>query len=249
MNFYDDLAPFYHLVFSDWEEGIEAGARRLDEIIRESCLNEAKRVLDVSCGIGTQALGLARLGYAVTASDISPGAVDRARSEADRRELRIDFAVADMREAYDHHRKPFDVVVSFHNSVTHLPTEEDISLAFEQFKKCLVPGGICVINVRDYDAEERGIGMIKPFGVRTENDTRYVVFQVWDFEGDVCDVSLYFVREEERGECRTHVFRTRYYATGIDSLMRLLSQAGFSKVRRLDNPFEGPIVVAVKPDE
>ena len=91
--------------------------------------------------------------------------------------------------------------------------------------------------------------MIKPHGVRMERGTKYIVFQVWDFEGDVCDVSLYFVADSEKGECRTHVFRTRYYATGVDTLMRLMSLAGFSNVRRLDSPQEGPIVVAVKPDE
>jgi hypothetical protein len=103
--------------------------------------------------------------------------------------------------------------------------------------------------VRDYDQEERGTGMLKPHGVRVEEGTRYIVFQVWDFEGNVCDASLYFVGDSESGECRTHVFRTRYYATGVDTLMRLMSQAGFSGVRRLDSPLEGPIVVAVKPDQ
>ncbi|RLC12898.1 MAG: hypothetical protein DRI24_16775 [Deltaproteobacteria bacterium] len=46
-------------------------------------------ILDVSCGFGTQSLGLAKLGYQVTVSDISAKAIDRAREEAEMRQTLI----------------------------------------------------------------------------------------------------------------------------------------------------------------
>jgi glycine/sarcosine N-methyltransferase len=52
-------------------------------------------VLDASCGIGTQAIGLGRL--LVTATDISPASVDRCAREAAARGLDVTTAVADMR--------------------------------------------------------------------------------------------------------------------------------------------------------
>ncbi len=183
----------------------------------------------------------------MTGSDLSPGAIQRARLEAGKRGLGIDFSVADMRSAYAHHQRQFDVLISYHNSVTHLSTESEILTTFGQFFDCLHPGGICVINVRDYDNEERGVGMLKPHGVRVEKGTRYIVFQVWDFNEDVCDASLYFVADKDGRECQTHAFKTRYYATGIDDLMHLLSEAQFQNVHRIDSPFEGPIIVAVRP--
>ncbi|HSD81583.1 MAG TPA: methyltransferase domain-containing protein [Solirubrobacteraceae bacterium] len=39
-------------------------------------------MLDASCGIGTQAIGLARAGFTVTATDISPVSVERCAREA-----------------------------------------------------------------------------------------------------------------------------------------------------------------------
>jgi 2-polyprenyl-3-methyl-5-hydroxy-6-metoxy-1,4-benzoquinol methylase len=56
-------------------------------------------------------LGLAKLGYQVTASDISSNAIDRAREEAEKRKLSIAFSVADMRKAFIHHRKQFDLII------------------------------------------------------------------------------------------------------------------------------------------
>jgi 2-polyprenyl-3-methyl-5-hydroxy-6-metoxy-1,4-benzoquinol methylase len=58
--------------------------------------------LDCTCGIGTQALPLARLGYRVTGTDISPAAVKRARAEATMRGLDADFKVSDVRDVHRH---------------------------------------------------------------------------------------------------------------------------------------------------
>ena len=71
-KFYDELSPFYHLIFQDWETSIERQADIIDGIIKSEWGDNASSILDVSCGIGTQAIGLAKLGYKVEASDLSP---------------------------------------------------------------------------------------------------------------------------------------------------------------------------------
>lgn len=72
-DFYDRTASLYHLIFRDWDESIERQAGQLGDVIRERFGEGARTVLDVSCGIGTQAIGLAKRGFAVTASDLSAG--------------------------------------------------------------------------------------------------------------------------------------------------------------------------------
>ena len=69
-DFYAGLAPFYHLIYPDWESSMARQASMLDSIIREFWGGSASSVLDVSCGICTQSLGLAKLGYEITASDL-----------------------------------------------------------------------------------------------------------------------------------------------------------------------------------
>jgi SAM-dependent methyltransferase len=56
------------------------------------------RALVMACGTGRNALHLAEAGFDVEAIDISSVAVDRARTEADRRGLRVQWRVADLDE-------------------------------------------------------------------------------------------------------------------------------------------------------
>jgi SAM-dependent methyltransferase len=243
-EFYDRMAALYHLIFPDWDQSMERQAGQLAGIIRERWGDLAGTVLDVSCGIGTQAFGLARLGFTVTASDLSAGAVARARVEAERRGLTIAFTVADMRAAHEHHRRQFDVVLSADNSITHLLTDADLLLALRQLFACTRPGGGCLLTVRDYDREERGRGLVKPYGTREEGGRRYVIFQVWDFDGPIYDLAMYFVADDRTSEqVTTHVLRTRYHAVGTDHLLALMRQAGFTRTERLDGRFYQPVLV------
>jgi len=246
-EFYDQLASLYHLIFQNWDESIERQAGQLTSLIHEHWGVGAKAILDVSCGIGTQALGLAKRGFAVTASDLSAGAISRAKAEAQRRAVQIDFSVCDMRAVHDHHRRVFDVVISGDNSITHLMSDGDLLLALRQLYDCTRPGGGCLLTVRDYDQEERGSGLVKPYGVREEGGKRYVIFQVWDFVGQVYDLAMYFVVDDRAsGELVTHVMRTKYNAVGTDHLLSLMRRAGFISTERLDGRFYQPVLVGTK---
>lgn len=139
-GFYSELGDFYHLIYPDWEASVQRQAEVLDATIRE-VLRVSETVLDVSCGIGTQSLGLASRGYKVTASDLSPGTIERAKREALRRGLDISYSVADMRETYAHHVRQFDAILSCDNSMPHLLTDEDILTALKQLYLCTLPGG------------------------------------------------------------------------------------------------------------
>ena len=243
-EFYDRMASLYHLIFQDWDDSIERQAGQLTSIIEERWGTGCRSILDVSCGIGTQAIGLAKRGVAVSASDASEGAIARAKAEAQRRGVEIDFSVCDMREAYAHHRRQFDVVISCDNSITHLLNDSDLLLALQQIYDCTRPGGGCLLTVRDYDREERGTGLIKPYCVREEDGKRYVIFQVWDFVGQIYDMAMYFVVDDRSSETLvTHVMRTKYNAVGTDHLLTLMRKAGFTKTERLDGRFYQPVLV------
>jgi len=246
-DLYDAIAPLYHLVYADWETSIERQAAALDAILGEALGPGALSILDVSCGIGTQALGLARRGHSVTASDVSERAVTRGRQEALRRGLSIVFSVADMRQCDEHHARQFDVVLSADNSVPHLLTDGDLLVAFRAFFRCTRPGGISVITVRDYAQEDRTSPQLRPYGIRATGRGRYIVFQCWDFEGDHYDVTMYFLHEMGGGGVEVTVGRSRYYAVGTDKLMALLRDAGFVGVERLDGRFFQPVLIARRP--
>ncbi len=246
-SFYDELAPQYHLIFDDWDTSIERQGTMLTQIIRGRWPDH-QTVLDVSCGIGTQAIALAINGFRVSGSDISSRAVERAIDEARQRDQDIAFSVCDMREAFAQHGGGFDLVISCDNSIPHLLADGEISMALSQMFACLRPGGGCVITIRDYDREPRGTNIVKPIRALTRGGVRYVVFQVWDFDGDLYDLTMFFV--EENVSTRTvsaRAMRSRYYAVGIPRLIALMSEAGFQDTKRLDDAFYQPVLLGTKP--
>ena len=245
--FYDTLSPYYHLIFPDWEASMARQSDALDAIIRSKGGPHLKSVLDAACGIGTQSLGLAKLGYRVTASDLSPSAVARAQREAALRALPVQFTVADMRHAYAHHQSEFDVVIACDNAIPHLLSDAEILVAFQQFYRCLAPGGLCLVSVRDYAALDMSTPLqFHPYAVRQEAEVRYVLFQVWELREPLYETTIYIVEHRADAPPVTIATKATYYAVPIPTLIRLMQQAGFSDVSRLDGQFFQPILTGRK---
>lgn len=94
------------------------------------------RALDLGCGEGGDALWLAARGWAVTAVDISATALARARAEAQRRGLVVDWRHQDLAE--DPPVGVYDLVsAQFLQSPVTLPRAEVLRRAAAQ----VVPGG------------------------------------------------------------------------------------------------------------
>ena len=245
-TFYDELTPLYHWIYVDWEEAIRRHALQLDGIVRQFWPSSARTILDASCGIGTQALGLAELGYQVTARDISAVAIARLEREAATRGLTIETGVADMRALHEFSSGSFDLVISCDNSVPHLLTDKELLSAFGEFARVIRPGGGCVVSVRDYAGAER-VDHIRPYGIRQTDDGKLLMFQAWEWRGDVYDCSFYFVFDRGGAGCEVRVSRVAYYAVSIDRLMELMTAAGFQAVRRLEDRFFQPVLIGFKP--
>lgn len=244
-KFYDGLTPLYHLIYPDWEKSIKRQGEMLDSVIREMWASVSD-ILDVSCGIGTQTLGLSSIGYNMTASDLSQEQVDRAKKEAAKRNLSVSFSVADMRCCFEHHQRQFDVVISCDNSIPHLLSDEDILRTFRELFNCTRTGGGCIISVRDYEKEDLSQQQIKQYGIREENDIRWLIWQVWDPSPPIYDVTMYFVEDRGNPTCITYAFQSKYYAISISSLISLMQLAGFEDVRRLDGRLFQPMIIGTR---
>jgi hypothetical protein len=84
-------------------------------------------------------------------------------------------------------------------------------------------------------------------GVRIERGKRYLIFQVWDFDGEQYDLTFFLIEEDlSASKVRTHVMRSRYYAISITRLLELMQQAGFRNVRRLDHVFDQLVLVGTR---
>ena len=245
-DFYDGLAPYYHLIYPDWEASVARQGEALESVIRAELGIGAWTLLAVAAGIGTQALGLAARGYGVTASDLSPGAVRRLRDEAARRGLGIDAKTADMRAVWDAHGRTFHVVLCADNALPHLLTDDEILQALGDFRRCTAPGGICVVSIREYESIDLQTQRLHPYGLREAAGARWILFQLWDPHPPLYDTTMYVV-EDRAGDVRTHTMRATCYALPVPRLMELMREAGFGDVRRMDGAFFQPLVVGRNP--
>jgi len=245
-DFYDQLAPFYHLLYRNWEASIARQSRGVAAVLTEFGVAPGSAILDATCGIGTQSIGLAQLGYRVTASDVSAGAVARARAEAASRGLVISFTIADLRHLSESFSDPFAAVVALDNAIPHLLSDDEIRAAFVECRRVLRPGGVLLVSARDYAAIERRTPDVRPYGVQTLGDCRYSAEQVWRWDGDQYDLILSLTEQRGNEPPVTHELWTRYYAVSLTTLERLMREAGFGTVMRRDEHFFQPLLVGVE---
>jgi len=246
-TYYNDLSPYYKFIYPDWEGSVKRQAAALDGVITEFFGHEVQHILDAACGIGTQSIGLAELGYTVTASDISHAEVEEARTAASKRGLNIEFQVADMRELRSAYQKQFDVVIACDNSVPHLLNDAEILRAFEQFHWCTERGGGCIISAHDYAKMKRSRKRLYPRLPHEISGERILMFDVWEFDGDFQEITTYVVEDKGQPTARTRVIRGgRCYCVTTARLRKLLTQAGFSDVKTLRDRFFQPLIVGVK---
>ena len=243
--FYDQLAGDYHQLFADWDGAVRRQGDVLDRLIAGELGPPPHRVLDCSCGIGTQALGLAGRGYAVHGTDLSPAALERAGREAARLGLALTTEVGDLR-APDRVPGTFDVVLSCDNALPHLLTDEDLRLAARGMASKLRPGGLLVVSIRDYDALVARRPRSEEPRVFDGPDGRRIVFQVWDWAADARTYRLhqFIVREDGDAWQTSHAARS-YRALLRAELDAALRGAGLRDLRWYqpeDSGYYQPIV-------
>jgi len=246
--FYDQLACNYHLIFEDWEASMHRQAAVLGAILERECGQpRTVKILDCACGIGTQALGLSRLGFQVTACDLSPFAIERIRIEAEKRELIVQAFVADMLDLTVIPDGEFDAVICMDNALPHLQSEEQLLQAATQMRRKLRPGALFMASIRDYDSLVREKPVVLGPNFYSDDKRRRIVHQVWDWLDD-CRYTfhLYITREIQNGWESQH-YVSSYRSIMRDELRQILGKSGFTGSRWIladKTGFYQPIVLA-----
>lgn len=132
-----------------WEARSKSEGTFFLDLLRE---HGARRILDAATGTGFHAAAFADAGYDVTAVDGAPEMVARARANlAERGYPDVACEVADWRDLAATAPGPFDAVVCLGNSFGHLFSEADLVASLRSFYEVLSPGGLFVLDSRNYD--------------------------------------------------------------------------------------------------
>lgn len=269
-EFYNQLADDYHQMYADWRSEVLRQGEVLDILIRRHVSPAPCAVLDCTCGIGTQAIGLATRNYQVHATDLVSAAVERAREESKTFGATMTFDVADVRTLDTRVTGIFDVVLSCDNALSHLLEDDDLLAATVQMRRRLRKDGLLLISIRDYDKVVRerresggaqtaplpGVGVPAPVAqsqptmprVFDDAQGRRVIFQIWDWAEDERSYTVnHFHMINNFGKWETNCFVTRFRALQRGELGAIFLKAGFADVQWLMPPESGyyqPIAIA-----
>ena len=246
-TFYNNLAAQYDKLFQDWQTATREQAVIMNRIFAENGFDRTARILDCACGIGTQAVGLAAIGYDVTASDISDAELAEADGRAAANGVKIRFEHADFRALSDVFSEQFDIVIAMDNALPHMLTGEALESAIRSITGQIKSEGIFVASIRDYDSiltEKPPYSL--PYIHRTDKGQR-VSFQTWDWNGDNYHLTQYIIDDEDT--LRVAKFDCEYRAVRREELTNLLRCSGCGEVIwkfPAETGFYQPIVVARK---
>lgn len=133
-----------------WNSRAEGENGFFERLLRR---HDCREVADIAAGTGFHAIRLADAGFAVTASDGAETMIRQTERNAE--EMGVALAgtqVADWREldkAFGANR--FDALVCLGNAFTHLFEEDGRQQALEAMRTVLRPGGMLVLDHRNYD--------------------------------------------------------------------------------------------------
>lgn len=176
-EFYDGFAGDYDLMVS-WGRRLPREEGFFRRIFEEAGV---RRVLDAACGTGRHVAAFRRMGYAAAGADLSPAMVEEARAHAAAEGVQAEFRPAGFGELARAFPEAFDAVTCLGNSLPHLPDDGALRAALSDMRAVLRPGGVLVIQNRNYDRllRERA-RFLPPSGLGTENG-EVVFLRITDF--------------------------------------------------------------------
>jgi hypothetical protein len=113
--------------------------------------------------------------------------------------------------------------------------------ALNSFYSILKKEGSLLVTLRDYEKEDFS-NTFRPYGHRKWNGTDYFLCQSWkvrerETEYDVSD---------DGNNCSTLAARSTYRILLISELIDLIKKTGFINIKRIDNQFYQPVIIAHK---
>jgi len=224
---YDNFSSDYDR-FVDWPARL---AGELSFIERELHAVRARRVLDAACGTGMHAVALAQRGYVTVGADLSAGMIEQARANAVAASAEVRFEIAGFGELSARVGSEFDALLCLGNSLPHLLNPGALASALADFAACLRPGGLILIQNRNFDAVlARHERWMEPQTYR-EGEVEWMFLRFYDFEPDgTLAFNLVTLRRERAGGWSQRVATTALWPMRQSELTAALDEAGFGKV-------------------
>ena len=116
-----------------------------EQVLLERHLRPGRRLLDVGCGAGREAVGFARAGLSVVGIDLAPAMIALARERARAAGVTIELAVAEPL-TLPASAGPFDAVYFSPGIYAHIPGRDRRVRTLRRLRELLTPDGLIVVG-------------------------------------------------------------------------------------------------------
>jgi glycine/sarcosine N-methyltransferase len=192
-------------------------------------------ILDAACGTGMHVVALAQQGFTVTGADLSAGMIERARVNAAAAGVEAHFAAAGFGglapEFKDQPGFLFDAVVCLGNSLPHLLTRPELDTALADFFACLKPGGLLLIQNRNFDSVMAQHQRWMDPQTHREPEHEWIFMRFYDFETDgLINFNIVTLYRQGDGQWVQHINSSRLRPLLRGELAGALLSAGFQQI-------------------
>lgn len=225
---YDNFSDAYDR-FVNWENRLKVELPFLEDQLRQAGV---PTLLDSACGTGMHAIALAQKGFATTGADLSAGMITRARLNAEVQGLEIPFHLAGFGELYlTLGKKQFGAVLCLGNSLPHLLTLQALHAALADFYKCLLPGGILIIQNRNFDLVVKQKDRWMEPQSHFEGMREWLFLRFYDYEpSGLITFNILTLTKQIEGSWKQKTTSTQLYPIRKAELSTALEIAGFTHV-------------------
>jgi SAM-dependent methyltransferase len=230
MAVYNEFAPFYFQgPYRDFSLHILASFGPLQERYN---LPREGAMLDIACGTGDFAIGMAELGWRVTGLDQSDAMLAFARQSAREKGIHVVWRQDDMRSF--NLANQFDLATCWYDSLNYNLTLEDLRRTFRSAFRAIRPGGYFVFDMNTI--YQLAVGWQQnPFYL--QQDTKnFVEIHRTSFDEQKQIASLHvtgFIKKGQHWVRMDETHRERGYP--IDDIITCLEAAGFAVIDAISN--------------
>lgn len=229
-NAYDHFSENYDK-FVNWDSRLKSELPFLEAHIGPP--EKTTHVLDSACGTGMHAIALAQKGYHVSGADLSAGMVVKARANAGSANQMVRFEQAGFGElSKTFGIASFDTILCLGNSLPHILNAHSLLVALNDFASCLRPGGLVIIQNRNFDSVMARKERWQEPQAYQEQEREWIFLRFYDYlaDGNI-DFNIVTLRREGHGGWKQETTSTRLWPILQAELTMALTNAEFEAIQ------------------
>lgn len=236
-DLYTDLAADYEWLFDDDAVGTspEPGATSpgagdlLDAAM--AGLAPGAPVLDCACGVGIDALALARRGFTVTATDGSSSMIARAKERLAASASKVSVLQSRWQDLPANLADRFDLAICLGNSIVHAGSVPAMVESLKGIRGVLKPEGKVIVASRNWELMYRSWPrIVLAPRVKERRGTRCTSLYIWTIPESFdrpCRAEIVFLFEDHAGELTHRRYELDFQPFAHADLKGAIESSGF----------------------